>query len=110
MDHEPWQSSSILADDIACVELSAADLAIRSDFQMSVILTAIVEETQHWQLHPKVRELWIRKIEGNDPTDDVWLWMEMKSGLESTLTLSVCLVIGSLKMIGWMHSQRTSAY
>ena len=79
MNHEPRQSSNIniLADDIACVELSADDLALRGHFRILVILKAIVRGTrQHWLLHPKVRELWIRMIEGNDLTDDVWLWMD----------------------------------
>ena len=79
MNHEPRQSSNIniLADDIACVELSADDLALRGHFRILVILKAIVRGTrQDWRLHPKVRELWIRMIEGNDLTDDVWLWMD----------------------------------
>ncbi|KIM70924.1 hypothetical protein SCLCIDRAFT_1207123 [Scleroderma citrinum Foug A] len=69
--------SNILADDIACVELSADDLALRGHFRILVVLKAIVRGTgHHWQVHPKVRELWIRMIEGNDLTDDVWLWMD----------------------------------
>lgn len=42
----PWKSSNILIDDIACVELSADDLALRADFRMAVILHAIVRGTR----------------------------------------------------------------
>ena len=78
MNHKPRQSSNILADDIACVELSADNLALRGHFRIAVILNAIADGTrQHWlKVHPKVWELWIRMIEGNDLTDDVWLWMD----------------------------------
>ena len=76
MNHEPWQTSNVLADDIACVELSADDLVFGGDFRIAVVLRAILGGTRHWRLHPKARELWIRMIEGNDLTDDVWLWMD----------------------------------
>jgi len=77
VDHEPWQNSNILADDIACVKLAADDLALRWDFRIVVILFAILQGTrQDQRLHPKARELWIRRIEGNDLTDDVWLWID----------------------------------
>jgi len=77
VNHEPWQSSNILADDIACVKLSTDDLALQEDFRIVIILKAILEGTrQNWWFHPKARELWIRMIEGNDLTDDVWLWMD----------------------------------
>jgi len=74
---EPWKNSNILADDIACVELPANDLALRGDFRMTAILIAIAcRIRQYWWLHPQVVELWIQMIEGNDLTDDVWLWMD----------------------------------
>ena len=76
MDHEPWQSSNILTDDITCVELSIDDLALRGDFRIAVILIAILRGTWYRWLHPEARELWIRMIEGNDLTDDVWLWID----------------------------------
>jgi len=77
VNHEPWQNSNILADDIACVEPSADDLALRGHFRIAVILKAIdCGIRQYLWLHPKERELWMRMIEGNDLTDDVWLWMD----------------------------------
>ena len=75
MNHEPWQTSNVLADDIACVKLSADDLVF-GDLRIAVILGAILGGTRYWLFHPKVMELWIRMIEGNDLTDDVWLWMD----------------------------------
>ena len=71
-----------MEDDLACVNLSADDLAGREDYRMAVILKAIRIATQHechpWRGHlcPKLRELWLEMIEGSDPTDDVWLWMD----------------------------------
>ena len=49
---------------------------------MTVIFNAIRIGTRHechrWRrrLCPKLRELWLEMIEGSDPTDDIWLWMD----------------------------------
>ena len=58
------------------------DLAGRKDYRMTVIFDAIRIATRHecsqWRKCscPKLRKLWLEMIEGNDPTDDVWLWMD----------------------------------
>ena len=75
-------SRNILEDDLACVNLSADDLACRKDYRMAVIFDAIRKATQHtchcWRgnLCPKLRELWLEVIEGSDTTDDMWLWVD----------------------------------
>ena len=49
---------------------------------MAGIFRSIYKATRHIYhveetcLCPKIRELWIQIIEGNDATDDVWLWMD----------------------------------
>ena len=49
---------------------------------MAVVFNAIHVATRHechrWRerLCPKLRELWLKMIEGSDATDDVWLWMD----------------------------------
>ncbi|KAL4072426.1 hypothetical protein V8B97DRAFT_1844741, partial [Scleroderma yunnanense] len=74
--------SDVLADDITCVNLSIDDLALRRDSRMSIIFLAIHGATNHcchlrWTcICPKIRELWIRMIEGDDPTEDIWLWVD----------------------------------
>ena len=75
-------SRNVLEDDLACVNLSAGDLARQEDYRMAVIFDAIRIATRHechrWRgrLCPKLRELWLEMIEGSDTTDDVWLWMD----------------------------------
>ena len=49
---------------------------------MAVIFRSIYKATRNkchveeMCLCPKIRELWIQMIEGNDATDDVWFWMD----------------------------------
>ena len=49
---------------------------------MAFIFNAIRIATRHechlWRrrLCPKLRELWVEMIEGSNPTDDIWLWMD----------------------------------
>ncbi|KAL4072412.1 hypothetical protein V8B97DRAFT_1917194 [Scleroderma yunnanense] len=78
--------SNILADDIAFVDLSADELPLEEYSRVSVIYCAIRTATDHWchlgygRMCPKLRELWIRMIEGDDPTDYVWLWVDGDEG------------------------------
>ena len=71
-----------MEDDLAYENPSVDDLACQEDYRMAVIFNAIRIGTQHechlWgiRLCPKLRELWLEMIEGSDPTDDVWLWMD----------------------------------
>ena len=58
------------------------DLVYQEDYRMAVIFNAIRVATRHacyrWRGRscPKLRELWVKMIEGCDPTDDMWLWMD----------------------------------
>ncbi|KAL4079720.1 hypothetical protein J3A83DRAFT_1149563 [Scleroderma citrinum] len=77
-----YKRSNILADDIAFVDLSADELPLRESSRVSVIYCAIRKATDHWCplgydfMCPKLRELWIQMIEGDNSTDDVWLWVD----------------------------------
>ena len=76
------QCSNILAEDRACVNLSADELALRRNCRLAVILGAINAAIDHCccldeiRLCPKLQELWIRMIEEDDPAEDVWLWAD----------------------------------
>ena len=70
-----------MVDDLAYDGLSADDPVCQEDYRMAVIFNAIRIATRHtchlWgRLCPKLRELWLEMIEGSDPTNDTWLWMD----------------------------------
>ena len=81
-DHHEWlqilQSRNVLANDIVRVDHSVDG----KDYRMAIIFNAIRTATRHdchlWRKHlcPKLRKLWLEMIQGSDPTDDIWLWMD----------------------------------
>ena len=64
------------------LSVDSDNLEDEEDYRMAIIFNAIRTATRHecrlWRgrLCPKLRELWLEMIEGSDPTDDVWLWMD----------------------------------
>ena len=73
---------------------------------MAIIFYAICIATQHkchlWRrrLCPKLRELWVKMIEGSDPTDDMWLWVD---GDEQWLQGRFCRKLIECSFIGADH-------
>ena len=82
------------------------DLACQEDYRMAVISTAIRIGTQHEchlrgiRLCPKLRELWLAMIEGSDPIDDMWLWVD---GDEQWLRKKFCRMLVGCSFTGTDH-------
>ena len=94
-----------MVDDLAYEGLSGDDLARREDYRMAVIFNAIRIATRHAchlrrQLCPKLRKLWVEMIEGSDPTDDMWLWMD---GDEQWLRGTFCQTLIRCSFTGADH-------
>ena len=84
-----------MADDLAYDGLFEDDLARREDYRIAVIFNAIRIATRHAchlqrRLCPKLRELWVKMIEGSDPTYDMWLWVD---GDEQWLRKKFCSML-----------------
>ena len=95
-----------MEDDLAYENLSADDLAYQEDYRMAVIFNAIRIGTQHEchlrriRLCPKLRELWLAMIEGSDPIDDMWLWVD---GDEQWLREKFCRALVERSFTGADH-------
>ena len=94
-----------MVDDLAYDSLSADDPVCQEDYRMAVIFNAIRIATRHtchlWgRLCPKLRELWLEMIEGSDPTNDTWLWMD---GDEQWLRRKFCKALVKCSFTGVDH-------